>query len=345
MATNNNGNYIDSSGNVGVDYVWGNFPMQPNDERNSADFNAPVTTNVVAANATGNNGWSGYNVYPAVRLNPGTISKSFNNVGGTTLVGNNHAADEAAYAGFPTFIPAGAKYLVTSAYGDGTTVTYTAQNRLNIGDVVTITGLGTGAFNLTSATVASADATKFTVTNAATGTAVYGAVGYATNVTNAAAEDGAYISGVAYLQVPNVLGQTTAIALDILGDTGYEAANITTATAATNTAKSITQINVTATTVATVTATGAGAAYPVGTKVAIGAGTGIPAALVGSWTVTGTATNTITISGSGWTVANTGAITPAASLTGLTGTINAQSTAAGAASVLTTATITVTPWA
>ena len=33
MATNENGNLIDSSGNVAVDFVWGNFPLQPNDER------------------------------------------------------------------------------------------------------------------------------------------------------------------------------------------------------------------------------------------------------------------------------------------------------------------------
>jgi hypothetical protein len=33
MATNENGNLVDSSGNVAVDFVWGNFPLQPNDER------------------------------------------------------------------------------------------------------------------------------------------------------------------------------------------------------------------------------------------------------------------------------------------------------------------------
>jgi hypothetical protein len=33
MANNENGNLVDSSGNVAVDFVWGNFPLQPNDER------------------------------------------------------------------------------------------------------------------------------------------------------------------------------------------------------------------------------------------------------------------------------------------------------------------------
>ena len=31
--TNNNGNATDSAGNVKVDFVWGNYPMQPNDVR------------------------------------------------------------------------------------------------------------------------------------------------------------------------------------------------------------------------------------------------------------------------------------------------------------------------
>lgn len=33
MATNANGNLVDDKGNVAVDFVWGNFPMQPNDVR------------------------------------------------------------------------------------------------------------------------------------------------------------------------------------------------------------------------------------------------------------------------------------------------------------------------
>ena len=31
MATNNNGNLLDDAGNVVVDFVWGNMPMQPNE--------------------------------------------------------------------------------------------------------------------------------------------------------------------------------------------------------------------------------------------------------------------------------------------------------------------------
>jgi hypothetical protein len=67
---------------------------------------------------------------------------------------------------------------VTAASGSGTAVTYTTSvdHGLVAGDVVTISGLSTAAFNLTSQTVISTglSATSFRVTNAATGTAVTG---------------------------------------------------------------------------------------------------------------------------------------------------------------------------
>ena len=62
--------------------------------------------------------------------------------------------------------------LVTAASASAGTVTYTANNYFSTGDVVSIYGLSTSAFNLTNVTVASASTTQFTVTNAATGTAV-----------------------------------------------------------------------------------------------------------------------------------------------------------------------------
>lgn len=68
---------------------------------------------------------------------------------------------------------------VTAASANGTTVTYTAGNRFSAGQVVSITGLSTTAFNLSNVTIASATTTQFTVTNAATGTAVTNATGVA----------------------------------------------------------------------------------------------------------------------------------------------------------------------
>ena len=322
--TNNVGNSTDSAGNVRVDFVWGNYPMQPNDERTDGG-----ATTVVAANASQNYNWNGYSEYPSARLN--------------NLPTSNHTVAEAEWNDYPSFLPGVGNYMITAASGNGTTVTYTSQNKLSAGDVVNITGLTASAYNLSSATVASADALKFTVTNAANAGEITGQWYGKVQATNAlTAYDGA---GIGFIVVPSVLGQTTALALDALKDAGYEAASITTAAGATNTATQVTQVNVTTTTSATLTIAGGTTSWPVGTKVTITAGTGIPTALVGTWSVTGGSGSTLVIAGSGWTVANSGAITPGTVLKGTVGTIRTQSTAAATASVLSTATITITPWA
>jgi hypothetical protein len=244
MATNNNGNLLDTAGNVFVDFAWGNFPMQPNDERTStADYTTAPSTAVVAANASQNYGWSGYTVYPSSRLNP---TLSF------------HDMAEAKYAGFPDF----------------------------------------------------------------------------------ASGDGAYISGVAYISVPNVLGLTTALAIDALRDAGYETANITTATAATNAAGVVTAAARTAGST-TITITDSSHGFVAGNKVTI---SGVDASVNGTYTVVSAPTaNTFTVTGTATTVLALTEITGA--VVAVAGTVKAQSTAAGANSVASTATITVTPWA
>jgi hypothetical protein len=312
----------DTSGQQAVDFVWGNFPMQPNDDRAAA-----VTPANFSANSSGDYAWSATTRVAADRLDAAL---------------SNHAVAEAGWAGYPAYTPGSGNFIITAVSGDGTTVTYTSQNNLAAGSSVNITGLSAGAYNLSAATVATANALSFTVTNAANAGLITGQYGKVQRTDALTAGDGA---GIGYINVPSVLGDTTAVALDELKDAGYEAANITTASAATNTATQPTGINVTTTTAATVTVAGGTSTWPVGTKVTIAAGTGIPTALVGTWVVTGGSGSTLVIAGTGWTVANTGAITPGTRLTGTAGTIKTQSTAAAAASVATTATITITPWA
>jgi len=145
-----------------------------------------------------------------------------------------------------------------------------------------------------------------------------------------------------YVAVTNVLGFTTANAADVLADNGL---TVTTASAATNTATQPTRINVTTTSAATVTVAGGTSTWAVGTKVTITAGTGIPTALVGTWSVTGGSGTTLIIAGSGWTVADSGAITPGTQLKGAAGTIKSQSIAGGAATTAPGAAVTITPWA
>ena len=239
MATNNNGNLLDTAGNVFVDFVWGNFPMQPNDERTTtADYTTAPSTVVVAADAAQNYDWSGYTVYPSSRLNP---TLSF------------HAIVEAAYAGFPA-----------NASGDG-----------------------------------------------------------------------AYISGVAYINVPNVIGLTTALALDALRDAGYETANITTSSAVTPAISNVALTD----NVATITANAHG--YATGQSVVIAGLT--TTVLNGTYTITGAADNTFTFAKTNDNIEST-ADTGTAKVMAKAGTIKTQSTAAGAGSVASTATITIAPY-
>jgi hypothetical protein len=324
MAVNNNGNLLDTSGNVAVDFVWGNFPMQPNDDRTDG---TPVVA--LAANASENKSWSGYSVYPSARLNAGYDS---------------HAIAEAEWANYPSFIAAEPNYMVSAVSGDGTTVTYTCQNYYNGGETVNITGLTASAYNLSGVTIASRTKTSFTVTNSANAGLITGQRGKVESTTALTAADGFGInSGVPYIQVPAVLGKTTALAIDALKDAGYESANITTATAATNAASTITAVSRTGT-AATITSTGSGAKYPVGTKITVASLVSPNTDLNGTWTVTAVATDTVS-----FTTTTSGALSTTglsvAGLTGVSGTIKSQSTAANAASVATTATITITPFA
>lgn len=311
--TNNNGNLTDSAGNLQIDFVWGNIPAKPNDER--ADGSPSITT---AYGASQNAQWTTSSTINSARLNPALA---------------NHDAIEAEWSGFPTFTPSAGNYKVTAASGNGTTVTYTSQNELAAGDVVNITGLTASAYNLSSATVASADKLKFTVTNAASAGEITGQWYGKVELANAlSAADGA---GLGYIVVPNVVGLTTALALDALKDAGYEAANITTSAAVT---PAISNVALTSN-VATITANAHG--YAVGQSVVIAGLTNT--VLNGTYTITAVTTNTFTYAKTNDNIASV-ADTGTAKVASKAGTVKTQSTAAGAASVGTAATITIAPY-
>jgi len=91
----------DGSTIEGVDFVWGNFAMQPDDAR-IGDGNPTV---VSAANAAQNVGWSGYSVTVSPALTKTAISKTLNQ-GITQSVENNHSVALNNWNGFPGYIPA-----------------------------------------------------------------------------------------------------------------------------------------------------------------------------------------------------------------------------------------------
>lgn len=71
---------------------------------------------------------------------------------------------------------------ITNISGNGTTVTFTAENGFTAGQKVTINGVLPSQYNLQNVTIASANASQFTVTNGATGTYISG--GLATSPAN-----------------------------------------------------------------------------------------------------------------------------------------------------------------
>lgn len=68
MATNNNGNLLDTAGEVAIDFVWGNLPTQPNDVRPNAvsaigtpgRLNPALDNHIIALS-----GWGGYPLFTA----------------------------------------------------------------------------------------------------------------------------------------------------------------------------------------------------------------------------------------------------------------------------------------
>jgi hypothetical protein len=68
MAINNDSHLIDSKGNVAIDFVWGNFPLQPNDDRDTQPIlnTALYGTNLnfaLSNHVRAETGWNGYPQY------------------------------------------------------------------------------------------------------------------------------------------------------------------------------------------------------------------------------------------------------------------------------------------
>mgnify|MGYP003351624039 CR=1 FL=1 len=150
---------------------------------------------------------------------------------------------------------------------------------------------------------------------------------------------GSQTGGVDYITVPNVLGSVATDAAALLGDLEL---NTTVASAATNTAKTVTAAARSSGSHNLVfTASGAGAAYAVGTKVTV---SGVSdSSLNGTYTVTDKATNTFTVYTTATTTVSLSGET--GSVVGVSGTIKTQSVASGAATIAVGQAVTLTPWA
>lgn len=252
-----------------------------------------------------------------------------------------HEIAESNYSGFPSFTAGDAKLMVTAAKGDGTTVTYTAQSigfvpASLVGQNVTITGCSTSAFNLSNATIASATAYQFTVTNSAgSGVSITGQSAIAQLGAGASDSDGAYVSGAPFVTVPNVVGLSTANAQAVL------AAGEFTVTTASGVTPAISNVALTSN-VATIT-TSAAHGFAVGDLVTVAAvtATTVNATLAPITAVTSTTFSYAKTATNVVSAADTGTVKVPARFS----TIKTQSVAAGTASKAIASAITITPYA
>lgn len=328
-----------------IESTWANYPA-------AADYKATIT----AASADGTyviyTGQNNYAVGQVISVSGLTntalnlLNQTIVAAASTYFIVANAAGSGVTLTGQSGF--AAAQYLdqynyqVTAVSGNGTTVTYTAQNNLKAGQSVNITGLTNGVFNLSNATVATANANYFTVTSAVgSGVSLTGQVGKAENANALSNFDGAYQNGTFYIAVPNVVGLTLASALDGLQDRGLLNANISAAATTSAASKSVTTITRTAgSTNAVLTATAHG--FVAGDTVTIASST--VTGLNGDRTVlyVPTANTFVVASDAGVT---TVAAAGTATAIGKVGTVHVTTPAAGAANVSTSSTLTYSLWA
>ena len=321
--TNNDGHATDSAGNLVVDYVWGNYPLQPNDERRASISNTGGSTYDAQ--------WSATTQVASVNLAYGDVAVTVGNNPTRTVNMDNHVRAESGWSAYPLFANThSAVYTITQASGDGTTQTYTAPNNyLAAGDTVNITGTGLDGTNLT---VATANRYTFTVTASGTGSYINisGKVRYADELS---ANDGAYVSGVAYVVVPNVVGLATASATDAMNDAELVP---TTASAVT---PAISNVALTSNVVTITTAAAHG--YAAGDSATIAAVTNT--AVNGTFTLLTASASTLTYALTHGNISS-GADTGTVKVAARAGTIKTQSVAAGASSIAAGTAVTITPY-
>jgi hypothetical protein len=147
MATNENGRLLDDGGNVVVDHIWGNMPMQPNDVRieNGGAVLDPALDNHGIVYA----GWNGYPLYT-----PNTTGEGVGNIVVPNVVGLLTADARAVLidAGFladdittaAAYTPAVDNVELTSNVA---TLTTAAAHGFAVGNSVVIAGLTDTTFN------------------------------------------------------------------------------------------------------------------------------------------------------------------------------------------------------
>jgi len=186
------------SGNVAVDFVWGNLPPQTNDDRSgsSISYNATGGTSgtfggdLISATVTAASASAGTITYTAANEFVAGQSVTVSGLlGSVAITGITASAGVVTYATSSTVgLSAGQTIVISGASAAGfngtktilavvTNTNFTVTSAAT-GSTSTATGAYASAFNLTGA-VASATTSAFTITNATTDRAVSGASGLA----------------------------------------------------------------------------------------------------------------------------------------------------------------------
>lgn len=181
MATNNNGNLLDSAGEVAIDFVWGNLPMQPNDARNEAtqgDLSATGDNHVIAYAA-----WNGYPQYSPNTTGAGVGYINVPSVIGVVTATAQDTLDDAGLTVTTASSAANSAKTVTavSRTTGSRTIRFTASTHgYAVNQKVTVSGLDS-EFNETWTIANVPNSNQFDVTG--TSTASYGATGLSGSVT------------------------------------------------------------------------------------------------------------------------------------------------------------------
>ena len=150
-----------SGGNIATDFVWGNFPMQPDDDRTG------TATQISAGNASDDKGWGATTYVNSVALTKTAITKTLNN-DITQSVPNNHSVAENNWNGYPDYTPVN-PYLDTTDQAAIPNVvglteaaaTTALTNASFVKGAVTTTTSG-AVFTVTKAEIPSTDTVKIT---------------------------------------------------------------------------------------------------------------------------------------------------------------------------------------
>ena len=177
MATNNNGKLLDTAGEIAIDFVWGNMPMQPNDVRpnavsaiGTAGRLDPLLDNHINALS----GWGGYPLFTPNSAGEDVAGPTdyvlVPSVIGLTTADATDAMKDASLVPTTAAAATNAAKTITALQRDaGTTVLQVAVSThgYSIGQKVTISGLSAD-FNGTYTVTTVPSANQINVTTTAT---------------------------------------------------------------------------------------------------------------------------------------------------------------------------------